>query len=224
MSGLWAKLAAIHIYGPPLILALSFHEFCHGLAAYWLGDDTAKRLGRLKINPLAHLDLLGTIMLLVANFGWAKPVPINPYNFKHFKRDTALTAAAGPASNLLLATVFALLFKLFIWFMYLGLAGNWIWQYFALVSYLGVMYNLLLAFFNLIPIPPLDGSKILGGFLSDRAYFRFMQYEQKGFMILMVIILISYVFKIDLIGGLIMPPVHFGLQFLTGTSLNDLVM
>ncbi|MCD4796180.1 MAG: site-2 protease family protein, partial [Candidatus Cloacimonetes bacterium] len=149
---------------PILLISLTIHEFSHGYAAYILGDDTAKRAGRLTLNPISHIDPIGLIMLFIARIGWAKPVPINPYNFQNYKRDTALTAAAGPAANfilaILLSVVFNLIKKLNPEIMYA--AGEFTQFWIGMLLY-AVLINLALGLFNLIPIPPMDGSKILGG-------------------------------------------------------------
>lgn len=132
-----------------LIIALTIHEFSHALVADRLGDPTPRANDRLSLNPLKHLDPLGTIMLFFAHFGWGKPVPIDPYNLKNPRRDELLIALAGPASNLLLAIVFSLLSHFFIY------------DLLSTIYYLMIVVNISLAIFNLVPIPPLDGSKIL---------------------------------------------------------------
>jgi Zn-dependent protease len=167
-----------------VIIALSIHEFSHGLIAYKLGDNTAKSLGRLTINPLKHLDPIGALTMLFFRFGWAKPVPINPRNFKKPKRDFALTALAGPLSNIILAFFSALLFLIFLK-LYTG----------AKESFLNVLlYNTCLFFsiftslniglgvFNLIPVPPFDGSRILNVILPEKLYFKIMKYERRIYL------------------------------------------
>jgi Zn-dependent protease len=156
----------------PMLLSLTVHECCHGLAAAWLGDDTARHQGRLTLNPLAHIDLFGTVvlplMLIFTNssffFGWAKPVPVNPVNFhRHVRMKTGmmLTAAAGPLSNMGFAIVAVALMKVLL------LAGVMEKGIYVLLFYT-LSINLILALFNLIPFPPLDGSKVLVGLLPDR--------------------------------------------------------
>jgi Zn-dependent protease len=202
---------------PILLVSLTIHEFSHGYVAYMLGDDTAKRAGRLTLNPISHIDPFGLIMLFIARFGWAKPVPINPYNFRDYKRDTALTAAAGPAANFLMAIILAFFFNLIKKanpeIMY---SGGSVWISMLLYA---ILINLALGLFNLLPIPPMDGSKILGGFLSDEAYAKFTARERQGAQILMLILVVSYVFRLNLIGSIIMPPLNFLLKLLTGLSL-----
>lgn len=162
-----------------LIPAIILHEISHGWAAYLLGDSTAKDKGRLSLNPVRHIDLWGTILLpllLVAvfgvGFGYAKPVPINPYRFADYRRGMFLTGIAGPASNLLLAGLAGMLYR--IWPP--GIVGE--------LLLLFAFMNLALLFFNLIPIPPLDGSRVLPLFLSDRAMDTYHRIEQYGFIIL----------------------------------------
>ena len=183
--------------------SIIIHEVSHALVASWLGDDTAQRQGRLSLNPLKHIDIFGTIVLPLLLyfsagfiFGYAKPVPINPYNFRNYKRDSGLTALAGPISNICIAILFTLVY-------HLGSGVLLVPQMALMVVYL----NLLLAFFNLIPVPPLDGSKVLGIFLSDRAYYQWTLQEKKGMIILVGVILISNLFGLNLIGRLVMPVV-----------------
>lgn len=171
------------------------HEFAHGYAAYKLGDDTAKYQGRLTLNPLAHLDPIGTIMIFLFGFGYAKPVQINPAKFKNPRRDMALTALAGPVSNMLMA--FAAVFIA-------HFAGSFkhsdVIFSIGLFFYYAAMVNVMLAVFNLIPIPPLDGSRIFSVFLSDKKYFAIMRYERYimiGFMVLLATGILN-----SLLGGL----------------------
>ncbi len=178
------------------LLAISVHESAHALSAYWLGDDTAKRMKRISLNPLRHLDPFGFVMMVVAHFGWAKPVPVNPYRMtkiKNPKTGMALTAAAGPISNILLALVFGLLMQVFgIICIEKSRTGEipsnqflfYVYQFFAV----NFVLNTGLAVFNLIPISPLDGSKILAIFLPNNAHRWLMQYERYGFLILMALL------------------------------------
>lgn len=182
---------------PVILLALSVHETSHGYVAYKLGDPTANSLGRLSLNPMKHIDPLGFICMLVFHFGWAKPVPINARYFKKPRRDMAITAAAGPISNIILSVIFAgiLRIELFmlekyyttdvvnVWAMLNGIDAE-ISPAFKVLAilgymlYMGVVLNISLAIFNLIPIPPFDGSRILYTFLPVNLYFKVMKYER----------------------------------------------
>ena len=169
------------------LLCITFHETCHGLAAYRLGDNTAKRMGRLSLNPLKHVDLMGLIMMALFRFGWAKPVPVDMRNFKNPKAGMALTALAGPVSNVVLAYAAVVLCN-FVIFLADRLGNTWLLlalaQFFVYVEIISAG----LAVFNVFPIPPLDGSKVLFALLSDRAYDRLMRYEKYGMGLLMVLL------------------------------------
>ena len=169
------------------LLCITFHETCHGLAAYKLGDNTAKRMGRLSLNPLKHVDLMGLIMMALFRFGWAKPVPVDMRNFKNPKAGMALTALAGPVSNVVLAYAAVVLCN-FVMFLADRLGSTWLLlalaQFFVYVEIISAG----LAVFNVFPIPPLDGSKVLFALLSDRAYDRLMRYEKYGMGLLMVLL------------------------------------
>jgi len=196
----------------PVLFALTIHEFSHGYAAYKLGDDTAKRAGRLTLNPLKHLDPIGTIMLFIAKIGWARPVPINPYNFKNFKRDTAIVSFAGPLANFISAIAFSIIFNL----LYSPTASQ---NIFIMIIFYTIFINIALGLFNLIPIPPLDGSKIFGALLPDRLYFQYQKFERKGMFLFIAIILISNFAGLNIIGGVILPPIRFFVRLLTGVSI-----
>ena len=169
------------------LLCITFHETCHGLAAYRLGDNTAKRMGRLSLNPLKHVDLMGLIMMALFRFGWAKPVPVDMRNFKNPKAGMALTALAGPVSNVVLAYAAVVLCS-FVMFLADRLGSTWLLlalaQFFVYVEIISAG----LAVFNVFPIPPLDGSKVLFALLSDRAYDQLMRYEKYGMGLLMVLL------------------------------------
>ncbi len=166
--------------------AITVHEYAHGLAAYKLGDPTAKYAGRLSLNPLKHLDPWGALCMLLFRFGWAKPVPINPMYFKDRKRDSAITAVAGPLANILLSFLSTILFALFYVFVY-NYHLNFITQFIYTVFVQLAMVNISFAIFNLIPFPPLDGSKILGAFLSYENYNKLLTYERLGFPMLIIL-------------------------------------
>jgi len=168
----------------PTFLCITVHELCHGLVAYRLGDTTAKAKGRLTLNPIKHIDPMGFLMMLVFRMGWAKPVPVNMRNFKNPKRGMALTALAGPASNVLLSLLFMFLYGL----AFIPLAnsrfGQYVLEMLQITSYLSIS----LAIFNLLPVPPLDGSKVVLSFLPDGAYIKLMRYERYGMIIMLVLV------------------------------------
>ena len=167
-----------------IFLTLPIHEFAHGYTAVKLGDDTPRWQGRLTLNPFAPIDYMGSLFILLFGFGWAKPVGVNARNFKSPKRDMAITAFAGPLSNIIMAFIFMLIVYLLD---ALNMTGG-AWFYLAMFCLFVVQINVSLAVFNLIPIPPLDGSRILTAFLPDRTYYKIMQYERYiylGFILLL---------------------------------------
>ena len=168
----------------PSLLCITLHELSHGLVAYKLGDPTAKLAGRLTLNPLKHLDPMGLLMMLVFHVGWAKPVPVNMSRFRSPKRGMALTALAGPASNLLIAAVFLFLYGL----CYIPLNKSAAGRYFLQMIDLTAVISIGLAVFNLLPIPPLDGSKILFSFLRDESYRFLMRYERYVSLLLFALV------------------------------------
>lgn len=183
------KLTYILILAFCVLFSLSVHEFSHGLAAYAVGDKTAKYSGRLSLNPLAHLDPFGAICLFLFGFGWAKPVPVNPWNFKNKKGGMILTALAGPFSNFLLAFIAMVIYTLLGGLRFSSASfGLTLASVFYELAYYMIMINLGLGLFNLIPIPPLDGSKVLTAILPERTYFKLMNYERYGFIILIILI------------------------------------
>lgn len=168
---------------PALLWALSFHEFCHGFAAKMMGDPTAERSGRLSLNPFAHFDIVGTLMLLFVGFGWARPVPINTRYFKNTRLGIIVVSLAGAAGNILTAFLCVLFLK------YFGVKwGNLAGQAGVTILYQMIRINMGLAAFNLIPIPPLDGSRVLEAFLP----FKYMRYywwlEEHGMIVLFVLL------------------------------------
>lgn len=174
---------------------LPIHELAHGYAAYKLGDNTAKNHGRLTFNPLAQLNPIGTIMIFLFGIGYANPVPVNPANFKNPKKGMALTALAGPVSNLIMGFIFVFAAYASGSFFHSAAA-----QYFVSFLYYAASVNVTLAVFNLIPIPPLDGSRILSVFLPDNVYFGIMRYE-RYIMIAFMVLLFTPVLD-GVIGGL----------------------
>ena len=196
-----------------LIFSIVVHEVAHGRAALWKGDTTARDLGRLTMNPIPHIDLFGSIIIplflfLTGSpflFGWAKPVPVNPWQFRNAKKDMAIVSFSGPASNLLLAIVAGILFRLLLSF-YGG--GSLLVQ----LLFFAVYINLVLAFFNLVPIPPLDGSKMIMAVLPDNKLESYMRLERYGFFIIMLLIALGF-FRI-----VIFPVVRLFVFIITGIS------
>ena len=178
----------------PALLCITLHELAHGFVASMLGDDTARRAGRLTLNPIKHIDVLGLLMLVVFKFGWAKPVPVDMRNFKNPRRDMALCAAAGPLANLLISVVTLFLYGLLlIPLSRAGEVGELAAQLFVTTAYM----SLTLAIFNIIPIPPLDGSKVLYSFLPERSYRKLLRYERYGMIALMALIVITNRMPVD---------------------------
>jgi len=184
------QLISLILMAPPLLLALTFHEFAHGYIAWRLGDPTAAREGRLSMNPLRHLDPLGTLAFFLIKFGWAKPVPVNPSYFRDPKQGMLFVALAGPMSNLLLAVASAMVIKLLAP-LAVTLHGQGLTDAVMLPLLImlvnSVWINLLLCIFNLIPVPPLDGGRILAGFLPDRLSYSFQRFEQLGIVLILVL-------------------------------------
>ncbi len=170
---------------PAILIAIVLHEWAHGYMAYRLGDQSAKLDGRLSLNPLKHIDPMGFIFLLVFNFGWAKPVGVNPHYFKNPKLGMALTALAGPLMNFLISflSIFITVFVL----LHVGVR-NEVSQYVMQVLYYLSIISIGLGLFNLLPIPPLDGSKILFALLPEKMYFHYMKYERYGFILLFILL------------------------------------
>ena len=182
-----ARLGNLIILVPVLLLSMMAHELAHGYIAYRMGDPTAKSRGRLSLNPLRHLDPLGTAMFVITYlfsgfmFGWAKPVPVSPYYFKNRQRGMAIVGIAGPITNFIIAIIFALVL-------------NWVapaadGRVFT-VLFLLFEINVVLGLFNLIPIPPLDGSRVLGAFLPRRAYEKWVEFDRYGFMLVIAVIIL----------------------------------
>lgn len=167
-----------------VFLCLTVHETCHGLAACALGDPTAKRMHRLSLNPLHHIDWLGLASMVICGFGWAKPVPVDMRYFKKPKAGMALTALAGPVSNLLLALLLLLIASLLA---ALAPVNAAVVRLFTFLNSTAIL-SIGLGLFNLIPIPPLDGSKVLFSFLPERAYYTLMRYERYGMAVLLLLV------------------------------------
>jgi Zn-dependent protease len=185
----------------PLLLALTLHELAHGWVAEKLGDGTARDAGRLTMNPLKHLDLMGTLVFVVTQLvGWAKPVPVDPRNFRNPKKDMAIVAAAGPLVNIIIAIVSAILFRLqepvveLILNYQLNDLLNVVLPVFYMIN-ISARINIALAIFNIIPIPPLDGGRMLAGVLSHEQVIKFSKIEPYGFIIIVVLLMSGIIGK-----------------------------
>lgn len=181
----WSSMGQMILRIAAVLLCLVIHEVSHGLAAYHLGDPTAKQSHRLSLNPLRHLDPFGLIMMIAVGFGWAKPVPVDPRYFKKPKQGMAITALAGPVSNFLLALVLLLIARgMYLRALVTGQLSETWFSFLLNTASLSVGLGL----FNLVPIPPLDGSKVLAVLLPDRAYSWLMRYERFGMLLLLAVI------------------------------------
>lgn len=194
-------IVSLLLFIPTILISLTVHEYCHGYAAYKCGDNTANWNGRLTLNPIKHLDPIGTIMMLLFGFGYARPVPINPRNFKHYKRDLCIVSLAGPLSNVFLALIGLILHYGILQIVLLQniqtmtavLNSNFfmMWQIF-ISSFISA--NASLAVFNLLPIPPLDGSRIISSFLPAKLAFYYNKYENQ---IMLIVLLLLYLNVLD---------------------------
>lgn len=199
-------LAEILLLAPPILLALTFHEFAHGYVAYSLGDPTAKQLGRLSLNPLKHLDPIGTLAFFIIKIGWAKPVPVNPRFFRNPQKDMLWVALAGPLTNLTLAVISAMLVKMILFIAPLIPSPFVITTFLSPIAQMlaaSVWINLVLCIFNFLPIPPLDGSKILVGLLPPHLAVSFLKLEKYGFILILILAFTG------ILSGMILPLIHF---------------
>ena len=189
---------------PSMLIALTFHEVAHGFVAYKCGDPTAYNMGRLTLNPIKHLDPIGTLFMLLVGYGWARPVPVNSRYFKNPRKGMALTALAGPMTNLILGFLGVALYWVVLYFVSTSLVMSAVWEAVILFAYYFAMLNLTFAVFNMIPLPPFDGSRIFLVFLPPKYYFGIMKYER--YILLGVLLLMS--FKPE------WSPVHMIVEFL----------
>lgn len=204
--------AILNIFGfiIALIIAISVHEFSHALSAYRLGDNTAKNQGRLTLNPKAHLDPMGTIMIVFAGFGWGRPTPVSPWNLRiGEKAGMAVVSVAGPISNLIVALVTGIIFQF-----YMNSGSDSIQV--ARILLTVIQLNLVLAIFNLLPIAPLDGFKIVLGLLPRDAALSFAKTERYGMMILVLVIMGEVFLNIGILGRVISPVISFLMRLVIG--------
>lgn len=187
MLNLAQNLAGIIINIPITLIALTGHELAHGWVSEKLGDPTPRMQGRLTLNPLAHLDPVGTLLMILTGFGWAKPVQVDPRYYKNRKRGMAITAAAGPLANLVMAFAALLIWAIVVIICTKLRVGTSVIMGVGTFAQLFAVRNLCFMVFNIIPIPPLDGSKVLGMFLPDRAYYTMLQYERYSMILIMVL-------------------------------------
>lgn len=204
-----------------LIIGFTVHEFSHALTSHIEGDDTARRMGRLTFNPIKHIDLLGFILLLVVGFGWAKPVQVDPYNLRHGRFGMSMVALAGPLSNFVLAFALGLVFRLDLLPVVTDtrfISG--VVEILGFAAFLAIFFNLILGIFNLIPLPPLDGSKVVGGLLPSSLYRSYLQFERYGWIPLIALIgvnlFLSYAFGINFLGRILIQPALFVFGLATG--------
>lgn len=199
-----------------LILAISIHEFSHALAADRLGDPTPKLAGRLTLNPSAHLDPIGTLLLLFAGFGWGRPVPFDPFNLRNPKKDAAIISFAGPFSNLIMAFTCAVILRFAV-----NLSFVFLTSFISDILSLFIYFNVLLAIFNLIPIHPLDGFKVVAGLLPKKYYYDWIVLEKYGMIFL--IFLIFPFFGNSPVISLVSPIVNFILSFLLPSKIGGII-
>lgn len=195
------------ILAPPFLLALTFHELAHGYVAWNLGDPTAKNAGRLTMNPLKHLDPLGVLAFIIMKIGWAKPVPVNPNYFKDPQKGMLLVALAGPAANVLLAVASAIVVKFLVM---MPIIPMYVLKPLVGMLVASVWINIMLAVFNCLPIPPLDGSKVLMGILPPKTARSYAKLEPFGFILLLGL------FYAGVISKVILPVINFANNLLLG--------
>jgi len=201
------------LFLPIMLFSLSFHECAHAMVAYWRGDDTASLMGRVTLNPLRHIDPLGLVAFFVIGLGWAKPVPINPARMKNIRRDPALVGLSGPLSNILLAAVFALLLRLF--WPAITSAEPVMREILVKFFVIGAQLNAALAFFNLLPVPPLDGSHLLAALLPNWALEKYERFTRFGLLFILL-----FLFFGSFLGVLVGTPSNLLLRFLWGSEIS----
>ena len=213
VRGNWVQALTVFVgLGAALLVAIDVHEFAHAWMADQLGDPTPRGMGRLTLNPLAHLDPLGTMMVLVAGFGWGKPVPVNPNRLRTgWRRGSAMVSLAGPLANVATAALFAIPIRV-------GdiLGPNALLAPFSFIFYLMVLINVTLAVFNMLPIAPLDGFKVLVGILPPQYAYRLARYESYGPMVLMLVVFLVYFTRFDILGLVMGPPRDLLVRLLVG--------
>jgi len=198
---------------PVVIFSLTVHEYSHGRIAFLLGDNTAKRLGRLSFNPLKHLDPIGTLFFYFMGFGWAKPVPVDPRNFDQPRRDMMYVAIAGPLSNLALAVICGFFIRI------IDPYDSWI--LFTLLSF-GVYINVALAIFNLLPVFPLDGSSVIKGLVPFNIAERLIGLDRFGAFLLIGVVLLDHFANTGILGVILWVPIITGVQFLSQDAFPDI--
>lgn len=203
---IWAIRIAV------ILFAVTIHEYAHGKAALSLGDPTAKNAGRLTLNPLSHLDPVGTVFLLFFHFGWAKPVPVDTRYFAHRKRDTILMALSGPVSNLAAAAVIGIFIRYY----------NINWEIYRFIMIYALLINIGLGLFNLIPIPPLDGSHVLENILPEKAMYRFYKIRRYAPSVLMGILIIDFFLNLHIFGRLLSSPIYEIAELMGGKNFEHL--
>jgi Zn-dependent protease len=193
---------------PVLLFAITIHEYAHGRAALWLGDPTAKNMGRLTLNPLPHIDPFGAICLFLFNFGWAKPVPVNPRYFKNIRKDIILMSLAGPLANILLAFLAGILIRNFFF----------PWDIYRLALIYLLFMNIGLGLFNLVPIPPLDGSHVLENLLPPRAAQKYREFGRYGAIIILGIVMLDNFAHTGILSRVLIGPMKYLAHLFSGIN------
>ena len=193
---------------PVLLFAITIHEYAHGRAALWLGDPTAKSMGRLTLNPLPHIDPFGAICLFLFNFGWAKPVPVNPRYFRNIRKDIILMSLAGPLANILLAFLAGILIRNFFFH----------WDIYRLALIYLLFMNIGLGLFNLLPIPPLDGSHVMENLLPLRAAQKYREFGRYGPMIILGIVMLDNFAHTGILSRVLIGPMKYLAHLFSGIN------